>query len=79
MKHGGKQEEFNKESQWDNMWRGKIPKAYPKNEHKKYTHSPKRKKRTATFPKGGEGSAKPKEEACTRYILKVATLKWPMN
>ena len=38
MKHGGKQEEFNKESQWDNMWRGKIPKAYPKNEHK-YMHT----------------------------------------
>ena len=69
MKHGGKQEEFNKESQWDNMWRGKIPKAYPKNEHKKYTHSPKRKKRTATFPKeeGKEVQSKRKRLAPDAY------------
>ena len=33
----------------------------------------------ATFPQRGEGGAKEKKEACTRYILKVATLKWLIN
>ena len=69
----------NKESRRSNKWRGKIPKAYPKKSINICTLANK-KEAYSNFPeRGGEGSAKQKEEACTRCILKVATLKWPMN